>query len=143
MCVIASLYLENQSILVKNRDRKYKAFVKAVHEIKNGVEVLYIQDTGTDWSEGLNEYGIGITNATLMVMQDENAGIVVKKRKNAISNDGTKIRHALSIKNIEDTVSYLTNYSSNNKLHNGLKGITIIANSEKNMSMRAHQSIHR
>jgi hypothetical protein len=131
MCVIASLYLENQSILVKNRDRKYKAFVKAVHEIKNGVEVLYIQDTGTDWSEGLNEYGIGITNATLMVMQDENAGIVVKKRKNAISNDGAKIRHALSIKNIEDTVSYLTNYSSNNKLHNGLKGITIIANSEK------------
>ena len=85
MCVIASLYLENQSILVKNRDRKYKAFVKAVHEIKNGVEVLYIQDTGTDWSEGLNEYGIGITNATLMVVQDENAGIVVKKRQKVVT----------------------------------------------------------
>jgi hypothetical protein len=131
MCVIASLYLEEQSILVKNRDRKYKAFIKVIHEIRNGVEILYIKDIGTDWSEGLNEYGIGITNATLMVAQDETEGVVVKKRKNTISNDGAKIRHALSIKNIDDTLKYLTNYNSKNTLHNGLKGITIIANSEK------------
>jgi len=119
MCVIASLYLENQSILVKNRDRKYKAFIEVIHEIKNGVEVLYIHDIGTDWSEGLNEFGIGITNATLMVAQDETEGVVVKKRKNTISNDGAKIRHALSIKNIDDTLKYLTNYNSKNTLHNG------------------------
>jgi len=131
MCVIASLHLENQSILVKNRDRKYKAFVRIVHEIKNEVEILYLHDTGTDWSEGLNEFGIGITNATLMVTQDETEGVIVKKRKNTISNDGAKIRHALSIKNIDDTLSYLTNYKSKNTLHNGLKGITIVANSEK------------
>jgi len=131
MCVIASLYLENQSILVKNRDRKYKAFIEVIHEIKNGVEVLYIHDIGTDWSEGLNEFGIGITNATLMVAQDETEGVIVKKRKNTISNDGAKIRHALSIKNIDDTLKYLTNYNSKNTLHNGLKGITIVANSEK------------
>jgi hypothetical protein len=131
MCVIASLYLEEQSILVKNRDRKYKASIKIVHEIKNGVEILYLHDIGTDWSEGLNEFGIGITNATLMVAQDETEGVIVKKRKNTISNDGAKIRHALSIKNIDDTVSYLTNYKSKNTLHNGLKGITIVANSEK------------
>lgn len=144
MCVIASLYLENESVLVKNRDRKYKAFVRVVHEIKNGVEVLYMHDTGTDWSEGLNEYGIGITNATLMVAQDENEGVVIKKRKNTISNDGSKIRHALSIKNIEDTLSYLTNYTSKNKLHDGLKGITIVANSEKKYvyeGTRTHQPI--
>jgi hypothetical protein len=131
MCVIASLNLENQTILVKNRDRKYKAFVRVVHEIKNGVEILYMHDIGTDWSEGLNEFGIGITNATLMVAQDETEGVVVKKRKNTISNDGAKIRHALTIKNIDDTLKYLTNYSSKDRLHNGLKGITIIANSEK------------
>ena len=82
MCVIASLYLEEQSILVKNRDRKYKASIKIVHEIKNGVEILYLHDIGTDWSEGLNEFGIGITNATLMVVQDETEGVVIKKRKN-------------------------------------------------------------
>jgi hypothetical protein len=44
MCVIASLYLENQSILVKNRDRKYKASIKVIHELRDGVEVLYIHD---------------------------------------------------------------------------------------------------
>jgi hypothetical protein len=144
MCVIASLYLENQSILVKNRDRKYKAFIEAIHEIRNGVEVLYIHDIGTDWSEGLNEFGIGITNATLMVTQDENEGIVIKKRKNTISNDGAKIRHALSINNIDDTLKYLTNYNSKNTLHNGLKGITIVANSEKKYvyeGTRKHQPI--
>ena len=128
MCVIASLYLENQSILVKNRDRKYKAFVKVVHEIRDGVEILYIHDLGTDWSEGLNEYGIGITNATLMVNQDEREGTVVKKRANAISHDGAKIRKALSIKNIDDTLKYLMDYKNKNLLDNGLKGITIISN---------------
>ena len=131
MCVIASLYLENQSILVKNRDRKYIADVEVIHELKNGVEVLYIHDIGTDWSEGINEFGIGITNATLMVNQDEREGVVVKKRKNSISDDGAKIRQALSLSNIHDTVDYLTNYKNKNKDHNGLKGITYICTKNK------------
>ena len=128
MCVIASLYLENQAILVKNRDRKYKASIKVVHELRDGVEVLYIHDLGTDWSEGLNEFGIGITNATLMVNQDEREGTVIKKRANAVSYDGAKIRKALSIKNIDDTLKYLMDYKNKNLLDNGLKGITIISN---------------
>lgn len=128
MCVIASLYLENQVVLIKNRDRKYKASIKAVHELRDGVEVLYIHDLGTDWSEGLNEFGIGITNATLMVNQDEREGTVVKKRANAVSYDGAKIRKALSIKNIDDTLKYLMDYKNKSPLDNGLKGITIISN---------------
>lgn len=127
MCVIASLYLEDQSILVKNRDRKYKAEIEIIHELRDGVEVLYIHDLGTDWSEGLNEYGIGITNATLMVNQDEREGVVVKKRKNAVSYDGAKIRHALSLTNIESVLSYLTDYKNKKPQHNGLKGITLVA----------------
>lgn len=127
MCVIASLYLENQSILIKNRDRKYKAEIKVTHELRDGVEVLYIHDLDTDWSEGLNEYGIGITNATLMVNQDEREGVVVKKRKNTISNDGAKIRHALSLTNIESVLSYLTDYKNTKPQHNGLKGITFVS----------------
>ena len=127
MCVIAALYLEGQSILAKNRDRKYKAEIKVIHEIRDGVEVLYINDISTDWSEGLNEYGIGITNATLMVNQDEREGIVVKKRKNAVSHDGFKIRHALSLTNLESVLSYLTDYKNKKSQHNGLKGITLVA----------------
>lgn len=130
MCVIASMYLEGQSILVKNRDRKYKASIKVIHELKDGVEVLYIQDLGTGWSEGLNEYGIGITNATLMVNQDEREGIVVKKRKNTVSYDGEKIRKALSLTNIESVINYLTDYANKKPQHNGLKGITFVSNTE-------------
>ena len=130
MCVIASLYLEGQSILVKNRDRKYKAIIKVIHEIKNGTEVLYIMDTSTDWSEGLNEHGIGITNATLMVNQDEREGMVVKKRTNAVSYDGLKIRHALSLDNFPAIINYLTDYSNKNDKRNGLKGITFISSKD-------------
>ena len=130
MCVIASMYLDGQSILVKNRDRKYKAEVEAIHELRDGVEVLYIHDLGTDWSEGLNEYSIGITNATLMVNQDEREGVVVKKRRNSISYDGAKIRHALSLTNIESVLSYLTDYKNKKSQHNGLKGITFVSTPE-------------
>ena len=130
MCVIASLYLENQSILVKNRDRKYKASIKVIHELKDGVELLYIYDLDTGWAEGLNEYGIGITNATLMVNQDEREGLIIKKRKNTVSYDGDKIRKALSLTNIESVLNYLTDYKNKKSLHNGLKGITLVANAE-------------
>lgn len=130
MCVIASMYLDGQSILVKNRDRKYKAEIEAIHELRDGVEVLYIHDIGTDWSEGLNEYGIGITNATLMVNQDEREGVVIKKRRNSISYDGAKIRHALSLTNIESVLSYLTDYKNKKSQHNGLKGITFVSTPE-------------
>ena len=130
MCVIASMYLDGQSILVKNRDRKYKAEVEAIHELRDGVEVLYIHDLGTDWSEGLNEYGIGITNATLMVNQDEREGVGIKKRRNSISYDGAKIRHALSLTNIESVLSYLTDYKNKKSQHNGLKGITFVSTPE-------------
>ena len=130
MCVIASLYLENQSILVKNRDRKYKASIKVIHELKDGVEVLYIHDLDTGYSEGLNEYGIGITNAALLVNQDERQGILENTRANAVSYDGDKIRKALSLNNIESVVNYLTDYKNKKPHHNGLKGITLVANTE-------------
>jgi len=127
MCVIAALYLDGHSVLVKNRDRKYIAEVEVIHELIDEVEILYIHDIGTDWSEGLNEYSIGITNATLMVNQDEREGIVIKKRKNAVSYDGAKIRHALSLTNLESVLSYLTDYKNKKSQHNGLKGITLVA----------------
>ena len=131
MCVIASLYLENQSILVKNRDRKYIANIEIIHELRNGVEVLYIHDIDTDWSEGINEFGIGITNAALLVNEDERQGILENTRANAVSYDGKKIRETLSLHNIDSTVKYLTDYKNKNQEHNGLKGITYVCTKDK------------
>ena len=57
----------------------YKARVEVIHEIVEGVEMLYWRDIDTDWSEGMNEYGIGIVNSSLLVREDEKEGDKVNK----------------------------------------------------------------
>ena len=71
-CIIVAKRVGDTLIMAKNRDRAYKPELEVVHEIIDGVEVAYLRDTITDWSEGMNEYGIGILNTALMVGYDEN-----------------------------------------------------------------------
>lgn len=116
-CVVTGVRLGDGVILAKNRDRGYTAKVEVVHEILNDVELIYWHDVETDWSEGMNEYGIGIVNSSLMVHADEKEGKEVeKKRENKIddkkkgpkhASDGAKIRQALTQKNIRDTIKVL------------------------------------
>ena len=49
-CTIAAVRIDDGVILAKNRDRGYKANVEVVHEIVDGVEILYWRDVDTDWS---------------------------------------------------------------------------------------------
>jgi len=72
MCVILYYFLNNDVILAKNRDRNYKPKIKIVHELYNGIEVVYMYDYATKWIEGLNEFGFGIINSSLEVDYDEN-----------------------------------------------------------------------
>jgi len=53
-CIIAHTILDDKIILAKNRDRPYDAKVKIVRELINDVEMVYIVDNDTDWSEGMN-----------------------------------------------------------------------------------------
>jgi hypothetical protein len=53
MCVIVSKEVDNKFILAKNRDRAYNPSIEIVHEIMDGVEVAYLHDLTTDWSEGV------------------------------------------------------------------------------------------
>ena len=73
-CVIARLTVDGNIILAKNRDRMYAPDLEVIHEIVDGIEIVYMRDTLTDWSEGLNEKGIGVVNASLMVGFDEKEG---------------------------------------------------------------------
>jgi len=66
-CVVVKIPINNKTILAKNRDRGYKAQIEVIHELIDGVEVIYLKDRLTDWSEGMNEFGIGIVNASLTV----------------------------------------------------------------------------
>lgn len=131
-CVIASIMLNDNFVLVKNRDRGYKAKVEIVHEIINGTEVVYWHDMDTDWSEGINEFGIGIVNSSLLVRKDEKEGKEVNDKKDkqipkkkSDKSDGRKIRHGLSFANTKDVIDFIANEKDS------LKGQTLISDGKK------------
>lgn len=128
MCIIISKSINGSKILAKNRDRAYKPSLEIVHTIVDGVEIAYLRDTITDWSEGMNEYGIGLVNTALMVGYDENEKKIVKKGGKP-SKDGKKIRTALSKKNIRDVVNSAITYEG------GIKGHTFISTPNKMISI--------
>jgi len=134
-CTIAAVRLDNGVVLAKNRDRGYKSNVEVIHELIDDVEILYWRDVDTDWSEGMNEYGIGIVNSSLMVSQDEKEGKEVEKNrkdkttKKRPSYDGNKIRKALTYKTLPKVIKSIVGYSGEDKKDVGLKGETFVSDS--------------
>lgn len=122
-CIIVSKEIDNKFILAKNRDRAYKPKLEVVHTILNGVEVVYLHDITTDWSEGMNEYGIGLVNSALMVGHDEAEKKIVKKAGKP-SKDGERIRKVLSKKTLKEAVKSVLGKNGDN---NGIKGHTFIS----------------
>lgn len=135
-CVVATVHLNGETILAKNRDRKYSPKIEIIHELIDGVEVVYIHDTITDWSEGMNEYGIGIINASLLVHYDEIEADIVTgkvdfdKEKKGVqpSYDGLKIRKSLSEHQLSKAIKSIIEYKGEDKKDVGVKGMTMIAN---------------
>ena len=134
-CVVAKVNIDGKTILAKNRDRGYKAQIEVIHELINEVEVVYIHDKLTDWSEGLNEYGIGIINASLAVDFDEKEGDLAKQNLDKgkapkVSHDGLKIRTALSKIKLSEAVQSVISFIGEDEKDVGVKGQTIIANTK-------------
>jgi len=126
MCIIVNKKFENSNFLIKNRDRAYKPSLEIVHELVNGVEVAYLRDTVTDWSEGMNEYGVGIINTALMVGYDENEKKIVKKAGKP-SKDGKRIREVLSKSTIKEVIESAIYFDG------GIKGHTFIGTPTKTL----------
>jgi hypothetical protein len=134
-CVVAHVKVDGKSILAKNRDRGYKAQIEIIHELIEGVEVVYLHDKLTDWSEGMNEFGVGIVNASLQVDFDEKEGDLAKANLDKgkapeVSHDGLKIRTALSKKKLSQSVHSVISFVGEDDKDVGVKGQTIIANSK-------------
>lgn len=130
-CVSVALTVADKIVLAKNRDRAYYPTLSIVHEIINGIEVVYMYDIDTDYSEGMNELGMGIVNTTLQGKKDEKAG---KKHKTEdkpkkIDKDGFKIRKALGCKTIEEMIDILR------VDENGVGGHNVIATRDKFISI--------
>ncbi len=132
-CVVAKINVDGKTILAKNRDRGYKAQIEIIHEIVAGIEVVYLHDKLTDWSEGMNEYGIGIINASLQVDFDEKEGDLAKQnlekgKAPKVSYDGLKIRTALANNKLSEAIQSIVYYKGEDEKDVGVKGMTIVSN---------------
>lgn len=123
-CVIAAGVWDGKRALLKNRDRNYTPRITLVRELLDGCEVAYMRDDVTGWCEGLNEHGIGITNAALAVRLDEAEGKLVKVTGKT-TRDGKRILKALSCDNVEDAIESVCEFMG------GLKGHTFISTPDK------------
>ena len=95
--------------------------------------MVYMRDVLTDWSEGMNQKGIGVVNASLMVNFDEKEGQLAKDNakkgnKGKPSFDGQKIRTALSKKKLSEAMRSVISYRGEDKNDVGVKGMTIVSN---------------
>ena len=132
MCIIVSKEIQDKFILAKNRDRAYRPILEVVHEIIDGVEVAYLHDVITDWSEGMNEFGIGVVNAALLVGHDENEKKLIKKTGKA-GPDGDKMRHIIKQPTIKEAIHSCLFYKG--KSHLALKGHTFISSPQHMVSV--------
>jgi hypothetical protein len=119
-CIIVSKKFGNDMVLAKNRDRAYKPEIEIIHTFINGVEVVYLHDIITDWSEGMNEFGIGLVNASLMIGFDEKEKQIINKTGKK-SKDGLRIRIALGQKTLKEAIKSIIKFDS------GVKGHTFVA----------------
>lgn len=105
MCIIVYKKINKKTYILKNRDRNYKPSIKIIHEIRNGVEVVYIEDAASLWVEGMNQYGYGILNTTMNEVFDSAVGFTPPDNVNMISKE--KYLNALCQKNAFETLDKL------------------------------------
>jgi hypothetical protein len=133
-CIIVSKEVGDKFILAKNRDRAYKPKLEIVHTIIDGMEVAYLHDTITDWSEGMNANGIGVVNAALLVGHDEAEKKLVKKVGKP-GPDGDKMRNIIKQPTLKDALKACLTYKGKSNL--ALKGHTFISSPKKMISVEA------
>lgn len=120
MCVVVAKYFpEIGWVGVKNRDRNYTPDLSFRKQNNKNTEVLYFWDDITQYCEGMNDSGICILSASLMVLDDEKE---ITIRSKTPSKDGVKIKKALELTDIKAVAMSL--------IKQKLPGCTIIFNQE-------------
>jgi hypothetical protein len=128
-CIVIAKQYGDDMILGKNRDRNYNPILKVIRDITPyGIEMCYVVDDETDWSEGMNQYGIGLVNSALFVKRDEKEFDKSKKAK-AKSKDGVRIREVLGKDNLTAAVTAAVEF------HGGIKGHTLLGDGKQLISI--------
>ena len=111
-CIIAGGGLHGDIILAKNRDRMFKPTIQVVHKLsKNGVEMALMYDKRTKYVEGMNEYGIGVINSTLLNTEDSTIGHSYNNRQ------GNVIHRALCCKSLKDAMNIIVTHKGGSEGH--------------------------
>lgn len=139
-CVIAFSEIDGKKFMFKNRDRNYVPQLKVYHTHRNGVEVVYFRDEHTGWVEGINEYGIGVANAALMVLWDEKEGAKGKKKDNVTlgalgSRDANRILKALQCRDFESALDAVLYHDG------GVRGHTFLSDGKRAVAVE-HTAKH-
>lgn len=98
MCTIIAKKLPDHGwVIAKNRDRNYKPDISIKQRNNDGIQRLYMHDDKTRYTEGVNEYGVAILSASVMVKKDEKEGAASddQSSRQFYSPDGIRIRTAL------------------------------------------------
>jgi len=115
-CTIATGHINSRITLVKNRDRTYKPSMSVVrYKTKKGIEIAIVYDKNTQYLEGMNEYGIGILNSTMLNEIDSDV------EGNYNREQGQIVFKALNTKTLDESIGILTTQSG------GLEGHTMVA----------------
>ena len=109
MCIVLGKYFPEVGwVGFKQRDRNYQATVNFKRSFKGGIERFYLLDEKTKYSEGLNEFGVSILSAAVMVKKDEDeADKATGRDENYYAPDGIRIRKALLEKTVEKALDTL------------------------------------
>ena len=131
MSVICAKYFKDVGwVLAKNRDQTYKPTVRIRKSFRRGVERLYIWDEFTKYTEGVNEFGIGIVSAKIDLEDHDFRGAkdsqiedLNPSKRTYYSPDGLRIRTALFEADVLKATKRLIEFE--------ITGNTIIADRER------------
>lgn len=105
MCILVAKYFPEVGwVGAKNRDRNYMPDLSFAREDTKGRERLLYRDRVTQYREGINDEGVCILSASLLVIDDEKE---VEKPNKSHSGDGDRISRALQFPTVTEAVKSL------------------------------------
>lgn len=126
MCLIAAKYFSDIGwVIAKNRDLTYRPTVRVRKSWRREIERLYLWDDKSKFTEGVNEYGVGVLSASVINEKEGTAGSGLKGTVDRVyySPEGLRIRTALFERSALTTVKKLIELE--------ITGNTIVADKEK------------
>ena len=125
-CIVTGGSINGDIILAKNRDRMFTPTIQAIRKLsKRGVEMVLMYDKRTRYVEGMNEYGIGIINSTLLNREDSTIGHSYNNKQ------GNVIHRALCCTDLKSAINTIISHKGGSEGHTIVGDMTRVYHIEK------------